>query len=248
MKVEAFVIHLERAHDRTSQVGRVKNSLPMPVTVIGAVDGQGLSQEEISAVYRPALHRPRYPFRLRPSEIACFLSHRKAWSAIIERGLDAGLVIEDDVEIDGDRFAAVLDLALARARRGDLVRFPKKARGEARQMAAAHAARLVAPRHPGLGMQAQLVGRGAAEALMAFTRTFDRPVDTTAQMRWLHGIRVLEAAPVAIREVAADLGGTTVQGKSKPLSEILTREFRRTVYRVSAHACNVLLAPGTKPL
>ncbi|MCT7374872.1 glycosyltransferase family 25 protein [Chelativorans salis] len=241
MKAEAFIIHLARAHGRARQVERLRQSLPLPVTVIDAVDGQTLPEEKVAEVYKPRLHRPRYPFPLRISEIACFLSHRKAWAAIVDRKLDAGLVVEDDVEIDTARFAEVFDLALAHMQGNDLVRFPKKARGEKGRVAAhSGVARLIAPRHPRLGMQAQLVSRDAAKALLTFTHVFDRPVDTTVQMQWLHGVRVLSAMPVAIREVAGELGGTTVQGKGKPFVEVLAREVQRTIYRASVRARNVL--------
>ncbi|MFC6489644.1 glycosyltransferase family 25 protein [Nitratireductor sp. GCM10026969] len=243
MKTEAFIIHLKRAHGRAPQVARLKATLPMPATVVDAVDGQALSEAQIARVYCPALHRPRYPFALRLSETACFLSHRKAWREIVDRELDAGLIVEDDVEL-GDGFSAVLDLALSRLDRGEIVRFPKKARGERGKLVArAAAACIVAPRPPRLGMQAQLVGRDAARALLAFTERFDRPVDTTIQMQWLHGLPVLTAMPVAIREVAGELGGTTVQGKSKPIPEILARELHRARYRFAVRLCNVLNSP-----
>lgn len=232
MKAEAFIIHLARARGRAPQVERLCRSLPMPVTVIDAVDGAALGADEIAAVYRPCFHRPRYPFRLHDSEVACFLSHRAAWQAILARGLDAGLVVEDDVELDNGRFPAALGLALAHMRGADVVRFPKKARGEkGPAVAAGEGTRLLAPRHVMLGMQAQLVGREATRRLLAFTETFDRPVDTLLQMQWLHGVRMLSVMPVAIREVAGTLGGSTVQQKAKPLSEILSRELQRTRYR-----------------
>jgi GR25 family glycosyltransferase involved in LPS biosynthesis len=239
MKVEAFVIHLSRAQGRAPQVERLKASLPMPVTVIDAVDAELLRDDEIETVYRPDLQRPRYPFPLRRTEIACFLSHRKAWQTIIERGLDAGLVVEDDVELQPN-FQEVLGLSLGHATPGDYLRFPKQARERGRATAEAGASCLFEPRALGLGMQAQLVGRDAASELLAFTREFDRPVDTTIQMRWLHGVRVLSSTPVAIREVAAELGGTTVQGKEKPFTEILSREVSRAGYRFAVRIRNVL--------
>ena len=239
MKAEAFIIHLARARGRAPQVERLRQALPLPATVIDAIDAETLSDDEIAHVYRPKLHRPHYTFPLRRTEIACFLSHRKAWQTIFDRGLDAGLIIEDDVELLPG-FREVLDLALAHATPGDFVRFPKQRRERGRETAKAGGICLFAPRNVGLGMQAQLVGRDAAGELLAFTREFDRPVDTAIQMRWLHRARVLSTAPLAIREVAADLGGTTVQGKAKPLGEILSREIHRARYRFAVRMINVL--------
>ncbi|TAM98812.1 MAG: glycosyltransferase family 25 protein, partial [Rhizobiaceae bacterium] len=106
--VEAFIIHLARADQRRPQVEKLLTQLQMPAGIIHAVDGNTLSQEEIAAVYRRHLHRPHYPFALRPTEIGCFLSHRKAWQAILDRKLDAGLTVEDDVTVDGALYPGLL--------------------------------------------------------------------------------------------------------------------------------------------
>ncbi|MGH6861207.1 MAG: glycosyltransferase family 25 protein, partial [Phyllobacterium sp.] len=192
MKTGAFVIHLKRARKRGDHVRALLGRLPIKADIIDAIDGQALSEAQIRAVYALALHRPRYPFQLSASEVACFLSHRKAWQMIVDGGLDAGLVIEDDVEVSEDAFASQLKLALERIRPADYIRFPRWTRGErGPAVAAAGADTIIEPSLPGLGMQMQLVGREAAAALLAATERFDRPVDTTIQMRWLHPVRVL---------------------------------------------------------
>ncbi len=242
MKVEALIVHLARATGRAPQVEKLRQSLlPMSSSIIEAVDGQALPQAEIAEVYRPGLHQPRYPFALRTSEVACFLSHRKAWQAILDRDLDAGLVFEDDVETNAGSFGQVLELALANLAPGDILRFPKADRRETGPVIArAGAMTIVEPRLPGLGMQAQLVGREAARGLLAFTAQFDRPVDTTVQMRWLHGVRVLTARPPCIRELSASLGGTTIQKKSKSAREVAAHESGRAYYRLAIRASSFL--------
>ncbi|MBZ9655423.1 glycosyltransferase family 25 protein [Phyllobacterium lublinensis] len=236
MKVRAFVIHLERAKKRGEHVRGLIGRLPVETEIIDAVDALNMSDDEVRAFYTRSLHSPHYPFALRVSEVACFLSHRKAWQAIVEHNLDAGLVVEDDVDIDDAAFAAQLSLAMDRMQPSDYVRFPRWARGEkGPEVATAGANSLIQPALPGLGMQMQLVGRDAAIALLAATRHFDRPVDTTIQMHWLHPVRVLSARPITIREIDFDLGGTVVQGKSKTVLERLSREILRPYYRVGLY-------------
>jgi GR25 family glycosyltransferase involved in LPS biosynthesis len=233
----AFIIHLARAEGRKLHVERLASQLPFPVTIVDAVDGLALSEEEIAAVYRQNLHRPRYPFELRRAEVGCFLSHRKAWRAIIDTGLDAGLVVEDDVEPDVELFRRVLELALKSVHPGDFIRFPYRSHTDAgRRVAAGDGGILVEPAHIGLGMQMQLVGREAATELLKATVVFDRPVDTTIQMRWLTKARVLAARPTCIRQIDHLLGGTVVQKRAKPLIEVLSRAVRRAHYRLSLRA------------
>ena len=234
MKAEAFIIHLGRAEARKVQVDRLTATLPLPVNVVDAVDGIALRDDEIEAVYRRYLYGPRYPFALRKAEIGCFLSHRKAWQAIVDGGLDAGLIVEDDVEPVEGSFEPALALAMKTIRAGDYIRFPYRSHTDSgAEVAKAGEVTLVEPAHVGLGMQMQLVGRQAAAELLRMTETFDRPVDTTIQMRWRAKIRILAARPPAVRQIGHLLGGTIVQKKSKPPGEVLSREVKRAWYRLA---------------
>jgi hypothetical protein len=132
-----------------------------------------------------------------------------------------------------------LQLAIDTLRPADYIRFPRWPRGEAGiEIARDGANSIIEPELPGLGMQMQLVGREAAIALLAATERFDRPVDTTIQMRWLHPARVLSARPITIREIDFDLGGSVVQGKNKTLFARLQREILRPCYRVTLYVYN----------
>ncbi|MEK1888166.1 MAG: glycosyltransferase family 25 protein [Phyllobacterium sp.] len=234
MKTAALIIHLERAEKRGEHVRALIKRLPIEAEIIDAIDAKEMSAGEIDSIYSRSLHKPHYPFALRPSEIACFQSHRKAWATIAERNLDAGLIIEDDVDIDDEAFTAQLELALGSIQPNDYIRFPRWTRGEqGPTIARKDGHSIMEPRLPGLGMQMQLVGREAAASLLKATERFDRPVDTTIQMRWLHPVRILSARPITIREIDFDLGGTVVQGKDKSLGGRLKREILRPYYRVA---------------
>ena len=234
MKAQAFVIHLERAKNRKPQVERLLSRLPLFSTVIDAVDGSELAPETRTAVCREQINRPRFPFRMQNSEIGCFLSHRKAWQAIVDSGLEAGLIVEDDVDVDDSTFAGILDFVMKHLKKGDYVRFPYRSHTDKGPVVARQSAySLVQPRLPGLGMQMQLVSREAAIVLLAKTKFFDRPVDSIIQLIRPTGIRVLAARPTGIMEISKRLGGTTVQKKNKSASEVLKREILRTVYRFS---------------
>jgi GR25 family glycosyltransferase involved in LPS biosynthesis len=234
LQVEAFIIHLRRAERRRPQAERLAAILPMPVTILDAVDGLQLSDDDVQAVYRRRLHRPRYPFELRRTEVGCFLSHRKAWREIVDRGLDAGLIVEDDVELGGPHFDTALQLALQSIRPGDYIRFPyRDYTDKGKIVAQAGEARLVHPRRLGAGMQMQLVGRQAATALLKATEVFDRPVDTTIQLRQAPAVRVLAMHPPIIRQIGHLLGGSVVQKKTRKPLDVLSREIKRASYRLA---------------
>ena len=239
MAVCSFIIHLERATARRGQVDRLLSVLPAPGEILSAKDGRGLTRSERSACYRRFIHRPRYPFELSDGEVACFLSHRKAWQAILDRGLDGALVVEDDVDVSQDGFPQMLDAIVGLARPDDYVRFPRWERGETGPAAFATPSGLVIePFLPGLGMQMQYVAREAARKLLAASQTFDRPVDSLVQMQWLHGARVLSARPLVIREIDLELGGTVLQRKEMPFAEKLLHELRRPFLRFAIRRLN----------
>ncbi|TKT80384.1 glycosyltransferase family 25 protein [Aquamicrobium sp. LC103] len=237
MHVEGFVIHLPRAVQRQPQVERLLQVLPVPARVVEAVDGRALTQEQIAAVYRQRLYRPRYPFALAIGEIGCFLSHRKVWREIVERGLDAGLIVEDDAEIDARHFPAAIDLALEHLGTNGYIRFPWRNRGDVGEaLAERNGISLVEPKLVGLGTLAQLVSREAAAKLLTATETFDRPVDTFLQLRWRHKARMLAMRGAGVSNATNQVGGTTVQTKQKSLQKTLSREVNRSVYRLTLRA------------
>jgi GR25 family glycosyltransferase involved in LPS biosynthesis len=232
MRIEAFIIHLARATQRRPQVEALRAALPMPSHIVDAVDGQLLGDAEIGEVYKRHLHRPRYPFELRRGEIGCFLSHRKAWREIVERGLDAGLIVEDDVEVDTAGLGRLLEANLGCFDAADYLRFPQKLNETGRIAVTGGGVTIIEPRQVGLGMVMQLVGREAAAILLDATERFDRPVDTTIQLKPSRKLRILSSTPVCVREVSETMGGSTIQKKAKPMKEIVAREIKRALYRL----------------
>ena len=237
MKIEGFIIHLRRAHDRRPQAEALAAKLPLRMHILDAVDAADMSDEDVARVYQRHIHAPRYPFDLRRQEVACFLSHRKAWQTIIDRGLDAGLIAEDDVDVVDGLFGQAYSLAIDQIKLGDYIRMPVRAGSEkGRVLAESGGATLIEPALIGLGMQMQLVGRDAARALLDATERFDRPVDTTIQVPGLVKARIVSVGPAGILHVHKQVGGTTVQKKKKSLPEVLSREIKRGIYRMAVRA------------
>ncbi|PZO79696.1 MAG: glycosyl transferase [Mesorhizobium amorphae] len=235
MKGRAYVIHLARAEGRRAHAETLAGNLPLPGELLEAVDARRMTKAE-EAAYRPRLLRPSYPFALRPTEIACFHSHRKAWRRIAESGDAGGLILEDDVAVDGAILRAILSLAQAELRPDDYLRFPQNLRDETGPMVAeGEGVSIIRPRVAGRRMFAQWVGREAALKLLAATERFDRPVDALLQLSWLLPVRVLAARPIAVREISGTLGGSTVQGKGRGLSAVVEREVKRPLYRMAVH-------------
>ncbi len=227
LNVEAFVIALNRAKERHAQVARLQNHCPLKCQVIEAVDGSQLSASEREQVYQREIHRPRYPFELQLGEIGAFLSHRKAWAAIVEKQLDAGLILEDDIELELPGFAESLEFALHHLKPKDYVQFRVRRRDH--QLPTRPS--LTTPKVVPLGATSQIVGREAAARLLDLTEKFDRPIDAFVQMKWLTQIETLVVNPSCVVEISSRLGGTTVRRKSQRFWSRMYRNVMRPTYR-----------------
>lgn len=233
MTCEAFIVHLARATGRAAAVQAAVTSIGMPCKVVEAVDGQSLTPAELDAVYVPrGLNALHYPFALGRGEIACFMSHRKVWAEIVERRLDWGVVLEDDVAIDPDAIADVLSLVQTRGVLTDYVSLQTRRLPVGRTVYQQDACRLLRVTPPPLRTSGQIVGRIAAERLLEATNRFDRPIDVFLQMEWITKVPVLCADPSGVSDWPEPTGGSMAQSKRRRgLASILRRELDRTLYR-----------------
>ncbi|MBM2290361.1 glycosyltransferase family 25 protein [Sulfitobacter pseudonitzschiae] len=224
--MHSLIIHMSSATQRRANVAELMQALP-DAQVIEAVRGA-------EAGVTPAngdIHHPRYPFPIGAGEVGCFLSHRACWQRIVDEGWDYALIAEDDLALDTDHWPHVQSLIAGHATADSYFRIPAKARETAARVVASDGlCTLMLPRVIGLQTVFQLVGRNAAQRLLAATEVLDRPVDTFLQMHWVHGQPVHTILPNGVRELTADLGGSTIQKKTRTSGKLM-REINRWRYR-----------------
>ncbi|WP_294541940.1 glycosyltransferase family 25 protein [uncultured Rhodoblastus sp.] len=234
---KAFILHLERAAQRRPQVDLLRSALPLASEIVAATDGALLSPQQVDAVYRRQLHRPRFSHPLNRAEIGAFLSHRAAWRQIVGQGLDYALVFEDDAAIDAEAFARTCAFARETRAQWDYALAPApQTRIAGAVVAEQHGVALIRPKNPPLRAIAQFVSNDAARKLLAATEKFDRPIDTLLQMRWVTGVELLALKPSGVQEQSGALGGSTIQRKSMGLAEKLRHEIARPIYRAQVRA------------
>ncbi|WP_146347081.1 glycosyltransferase family 25 protein [Phaeobacter marinintestinus] len=228
--MKSFIIHMIGDDKRAPNAQRLLADLP-DAEIVGAVVGRDPAQIADVDWRNGTLLSPGYPFAMTPAEIGVFQSHRRCWQRIVDSGLDYGLIAEDDLAVDPAGLAAALDLIKAHGTPEMYVRMPVKAREKPAQILAKHGEmRFILPRVIGLQCICQVVGRGAAERLLATTQQIDRPVDTFLQMHWESGQKIHAILPNGNREVAAQIGGSTIQTKVRGKGK-LAREIKRAWYR-----------------
>ncbi|SHI43926.1 Glycosyltransferase involved in LPS biosynthesis, GR25 family [Shimia gijangensis] len=228
--MHSLIIHMSSSIERRENVDRLLSDLPN-AQVIEAVDGR-LPEVQTSVDLRPGdLHDPHYPFAIKGGEIGCFLSHRACWQKIVDENWDAAIVAEDDLAIAPDRLAPLMKLLARNSTPDCFIRIPPKDREtQATVTDREEDMALFTPYIIGLQTTAQVVGRNAAQRLLAATQTLDRPVDTFLQMHWITDQKVETILPNGATEMPFG-AGSTVQHKSGGLRSKLMREIRRARYR-----------------
>lgn len=93
--MQFYLINLDRSPDRLSWMSSRLNQLGISPVRVPAVDGKQLTAAVLS--HWDSMRHPR--FGMGPGEVACFLSHRRAWELIASGNEEWGLVAEDDIHI-----------------------------------------------------------------------------------------------------------------------------------------------------
>jgi len=227
--MRSYIIHMNGDQKRQANAKALLGSLPN-ARIADAVSGKDVLASGQVHIENGTLYDPPYPFALSPGEVGCFLSHRACWKRIVKDDLDYALIVEDDLALDPDIWPDVLRLIERNATPDSLIRIPAKLReGALNEIDSQGHARLFRPRVIGLQTVCQVVGRHAAERLIAASQVIDRPVDTFMQMHWVTQQPALTIHPNGIRELTEDLGGSSIQ--SSPASGKLRREAKRALYR-----------------
>jgi len=229
--MKSLIIHMSSSVARRANVDRLLRDLPN-AQVVEAVNGRDPAQIAHLQTFRGDLHKPTYPFALKAGEIGCFASHRKCWQIIVNRGWDFALVVEDDVAVSLPDMARSLTIITAYMTPDMFIRLPFKDR-EANGVVLAQDgdSRLLLPHNIGLQTGCQVVGRRAAERLLAGSDGIDRPIDTWLQMHWVTGQPIHTLLPNGLSEIAGQIGGSTIQQKTRTSGKLM-RELQRARYRL----------------
>ena len=94
-QIPVFFINMEDAADRRGWFEAQASRLGLVVTRVAAVVGRELPTETLDRL--KASIQSGTP--LGPSEIGCFLSHRKAWEQVLASGVEWAFVAEDDLHL-----------------------------------------------------------------------------------------------------------------------------------------------------
>lgn len=192
-----FVINLARSPDRWARVTAQLANRGLGCVRIEAVDATLLTADELLAASPSPLNRTLYHKELTPGEIACYLSHRRAWQEIVARGLGGAVVLEDDVLLGRDFTAALAELERIPLA-WDVIKLGSRSTKPLAARTSAGRFSLCAYRKVPISAFAQAVSRAGAEKLLNARPAFGRPVDVDLQFPWETGVEVLGLEPYPV--------------------------------------------------
>ena len=238
---KCFIIHLKRAVKRKKTVQSIILNMECETKVIDAVDGNTLTAQYISKFCNYNNYfSPKYPFTINNGEIGCFLSHREAWKTIVTEKLEAGLIIEDDCQINIKKFDKSFKIALKLVKKLGYIQFQtREMPSNGVEIVNIDGVTILQPKTIPLRTSAQLISYDAALLLLEKSKKIDRPVDGFLQLFWLTGQNISCIFPSGISDITQNSGGSTLSIKQSIKSSIY-RSLIRFFYRMKIKIYSII--------
>lgn len=108
-KVATFIISLDKDKERREVLGAQLESLNIPYSVLKAVHGASLSEQELETVYDRSKAIKLFNRELSKGEIGCALSHISIYKRMVSENIPYALILEDDARVLVEDMAAVIE-------------------------------------------------------------------------------------------------------------------------------------------
>ena len=240
---ELYVINLDRSKDRWAKINGHLTGYGLLAQRISAVDAKALPFEALQKHYNSEMNRTDFFIGLKPAEIGCFLSHRKALKAFLNDSKKPfAIILEDDVEFVVhpqafcEQWLEVLNVdspVMLKLFKRRPISGKKEWPCVTTPDQNSYLDKVVHAKLVPLGTQGQVVNRAAAANLLAAFEKFSMPVDVAYQHWWHHGVKVLVATPNQLNEISQIVGGTNIGGdQNMSLRMKVRRELGRSWFRL----------------
>ncbi|MDR1267357.1 MAG: glycosyltransferase family 25 protein [Holosporales bacterium] len=195
--VIVYIINMDRSPQRWASILPQAQQLGLPMERIPGVDGQLLSEEELSKLVDREQHcasKGRYAGK---GEVGCALSHTKAWKRFLDSPYAYALVLEDDVFLDPGRVQRIVSQLLTVPHMWDTVFFNTDFRSGVPMTMRSFGedGELVVHLRTTWGTQCYLINRKAAATLSAHAFPMKTDVDLFSKRSWEFGLKVAGIHP-----------------------------------------------------
>lgn len=206
-----YVINLEKDVARRASISAQLETLGLAYEIVSGVYGGSLTEQERARVYddrKAKLHRAR---SLVPAEIGCALSHLKVYRTIVERGLDAALILEDDVALPAN-LKCILDecwIHLVASTPSVLLLSPADGAATASSLAQLGASHRLVPYRAGYFASAYVITRTGASALLRELEPVSDVADCWQRLARYKVVDIYVVEPPLIEQNQVQFGSST---------------------------------------
>ena len=231
--IPIYVINLDRAPERLTHAEKELAGQGLSLQRVTAVDGAALGEAEVARFHHARPSGAAYHVPMQRGEIACFLSHRRAWDIYLEASAAPfAVILEDDFELKASLAPIIEAIQALTLPLWDMIKLWGKEKRMVRRVAdltPSHA--LVRELVISKRTAGQIVSRAGAAKLLARTLPIFRPIDVQLQYPWELGIEVLTLQPSLVVDIGEKLFGssTTKAVRESGSGAMLKREARRVL-------------------
>lgn len=230
-----FLINLERSPQRLANSVMQFNKHELSFTKINAIDGATLSQAQINKHYCETLNKKNYHYPLSRGQIGCYLSHRKAWQAIVDQKLDYALIFEDDFSLTSDIHAAInrinnLEMQWQLIK---LCAYKGRKRRIAYQKTLDDGYSLVVHKKLMSGCCATAISYQGAKQLLAATEKFGRPIDCDLQHIWETGVCGYSLMPFPVIQSTEQESDIHVRSEKQVKKAFFKRKYQQLIANIN---------------
>ncbi len=203
MKIQTYVINLDRSADRWQRIHHNLSDLGVAHQRVDAIDAQAHSLDDSG--YNATRNMAEYFLPLKNAEVACYMSHLKALKQFLaDPSVEYGLVLEDDVELleTSEGMEAIANWL--GCNNAGVVKLYSKRRVFGSQVGHLSNATILKPWRIPLGFQAQLWNRLAAQEFVNKSESFYQAIDVEFQFSWRYNFSVYVLGQNKIKELNRD--------------------------------------------
>jgi glycosyl transferase family 25 len=195
-KWKICLINLERSTDRLAACASQLDSYGLPFDRVEAVNGDTLDVSTINNLYN--FSDSSYHKHMTRGELGCYLSHVRAWRAIVDEQLDYAVILEDDILLQ-DGIQRGLEAITNIQQPWDLIKLAESPvkRKAVHQIPVDDFSLITYNKVPSRTC-AQVVSFSGAKKLLARSININRPIDIELQYWWESELNVFGLKPYVV--------------------------------------------------
>lgn len=221
--MELFLISLQSDDVRRERFHKNMSSIGLNYQLIDAVDARQWSQEECDRhLSKPAIafNMAHYPIA---GSIGCYLSHLKAFEALIDSGAESAVIFEDDIIVSPD-FATHMDCLEQAARAFDIIWLCDRRPNRPAPLVGTSKTGLEFrfKRFANIGTTGYVINRRAAKHMLDHHRLFGVEIDLLLNKWWDTGFLTATTYPDLLHDTegASSIGYKNIKSFKNPLYRI----------------------------